>query len=412
MQGEEKQVEHTAKLQERGMNLSKIHLPALAVMRKVAKENVKVIDPYATISDLILWQKIGRKIASTYLVDEQDMNDKQIKQVIYQLKTNTLQLKGQSKALNELLQQVLLVLLKKTFGQPCQKTFTVRNKRVIIQSIKRETGPFHTLMIGKCKPSSQATYYPFLYEAIKDEQLIGLIQEIIHCQRTTNKQLFFTHDLTSFLEAYSKVQLDQWMKQYGEAIIYKRYGNEFFIGIKEDALSGQDIYQDLLAFTKIYNIRLIKCHYQKASKEIYFLAYALFQKKDKAYLHCVMAEQSIINFIKAHDYGVWQTYRARSRPYLVNLPLEKIIQTYNRELLAFARIYPDAHNFHRFRAVIYLARKSLLYTLAQKHKSTAKKIKSQLQDKVNGRQTIKAEKGKQIISLLTYEQLRKLSNIN
>ena len=72
-------------------------------------------------------------------------------------------------------------------------------------------------------------------------------------------------------------------------------------------------------------------------------------------------------------------WKAKDRPYLVNLDDYEIIQIYNSEISKIYEYYSYTHNIKKkMKTLIYFMERSCLKTLAHKHKSTSKKIRKKL----------------------------------
>jgi len=81
-------------------------------------------------------------------------------------------------------------------------------------------------------------------------------------------------------------------------------------------------------------------------------------------------------FCKSRSYGDWTNPdKAKDRPYLINLSDAEILSKYNTEIRGLFQYYKLAHDYSRiFWRFYYLADYSCRKTLANKHKSSVKKI--------------------------------------
>jgi len=81
-------------------------------------------------------------------------------------------------------------------------------------------------------------------------------------------------------------------------------------------------------------------------------------------------------FCKSRSYGDWTNPdKAKDRPYLINLSDAEILSKYNTEIRGLFQYYKLAHDYSRiFWRFYYLADYSCRRTLANKHKSSVKKI--------------------------------------
>lgn len=256
----------------------------------------------------------------------------------------------------------------------------------------------HTLMTGNFSKNIQHSIHPLLHEKIADNRFIHLIKRFVAQLDKQPDKYFLSNDLLCFVYELCSQHFDTWMKKHDKDICYRRYQQHFFIGLKHEGLNVKQFTQKINQFAEKQKLCIHTLQTQPAKKGIYFLGYKLHQEPPAMLLQCDIPTQSIQQFIQQHDYGIWQTFTSTSRPYLLHLPERKIIQVYNRELSLFASRYKLATNFHRLRPVLYLARKSLLQTIARKRNSTPKKIKKQL----HRHRTAD-------IAFITYPQLRKLS---
>ena len=101
--------------------------------------------------------------------------------------------------------------------------------------------------------------------------------------------------------------------------------------------------------------------------------------------------------------------KATHRTGLLQKQETEILTIYNKELESFANYYKLANNFHTLNRLFYLAKSSFIKTIANKRKSTARKVVRSM--KINNRQgTLCLIKNNKVYSFIRLKDVRKRAN--
>lgn len=168
----------------------------------------------------------------------------------------------------------------------------------------------------------------------------------------------------------------------GKELVYIRYGREFIIGLqgkKADAKAFKEVLENWLLYQfHLGNSQLDLC-LTDLKRPVLFSGYAIrhypmTKSSGETIIRLEIPKQSLVDFARKKGYGVLDCFQAKERGMLIHRSEREIIDIYNRELLAFARYYRYADNFHAITPLYYLAKKSMLKTLAQKRSISIKKL--------------------------------------
>ncbi len=180
---------------------------------------------------------------------------------------------------------------------------------------------------------------------------------------------------------------------------YCRYADDFVIGIigsKQDAITLRDKIQKFIEAQLHLNIAPEKSYIVHGQKGARFLGYDIriysddkIVKTIKGGRHCRVRSmtnkmqlhiphEKIKSFCKSKKYGNYGITKARHRPELLNLSDAEIVETYNAELQGLANYYALSQNYWDLSKIAWIWQKSLLKTLAAKHKTTSYRIWKQL----------------------------------
>lgn len=85
-------------------------------------------------------------------------------------------------------------------------------------------------------------------------------------------------------------------------------------------------------------------------------------------------DRKIKEFARKNGYGNLENFKIIHRAKLLNSSEIQILYTYNTELRGFANYYKLACNYHHLNKLFYLAESSFIKTLANKRRSTSKKV--------------------------------------
>ena len=105
-------------------------------------------------------------------------------------------------------------------------------------------------------------------------------------------------------------------------------------------------------------------------------------------------EKKIKEFTIKNGYGNLDTFKIIHRAKLINNSELEILYTYNAELRGIANYYKLANNYHHLDKLFYLAESSFIKTIANKRRSTSKKVASSMRTHIQGVLSI-ARKDKQ-----------------
>src|SRR5699024_4500205 len=124
----------------------------LAVMKKVAQTDRKVIDYYRCIYKKALWDEAAKEIVLRHQIKRDNVSQFMIEQLIQELGSNTLPLtilKQNTPVMNELLQQVILLVLSSIFVEAHDRMNQAKNRQAIIHSILKQKDKMILLMTGR-----------------------------------------------------------------------------------------------------------------------------------------------------------------------------------------------------------------------------------------------------------------------
>jgi group II intron reverse transcriptase/maturase len=180
---------------------------------------------------------------------------------------------------------------------------------------------------------------------------------------------------------------------------YCRYTDDFVIGIigaKQEAYMIRDKVQEFIETQLNLKIAQGKSHIVHGQKGARFLGYNIqvyagdkVIRTTRVNRHTRVRSMSLRMqlhiplektraFCKNKGYGNYDKLKASHRTELLNLSDAEIVQTYNAELRGLANYYVLALDFRHMGRVMWLWKRSLLKTLAAKHKTTIHRITNQM----------------------------------
>ncbi|MDC3415672.1 reverse transcriptase domain-containing protein [Aquibacillus sp. 3ASR75-54] len=95
-------------------------------------------------------------------------------------------------------------------------------------------------------------------------------------------------------------------------------------------------------------------------------------------------EKKIKEFAIKNGYGNLDTFKVIHRAKLINNSELEILYTYNAELRGIANYYKLANNYHHLDKLFYLAESSFIKTIANKRRSSSKKVASSMRTHIQG----------------------------
>lgn len=348
------------------MKLAKDPLTQLNVLGNVSQQGKPVFDCYRLLYKEQLWYMAAKRLGFK-LTDLEDG----IKNTIEQLKKGRFrfQINQDYTLFTEVLFLILYNIyqpLLKNLHQPSQM---VRYMQSNFQKhnwwIKGEIErKFERQIIFKC-----------LKQKIADQRFLLLLHGGL------KKKIVKNHRLKELFRDVFFYTLDQSLLSLIEGQ-YLRLQNQILIGFQGTKQQAQNFaikvaevlkkeYQVELSFT----IRHIK-------QPLYFRHFKL-RYYDKQNLQITVSHPYICQWVKKHHYGNFQTFVPTERGELVNLPDEEIIAIYKRELRQLFLLYRGVEAKGLLKKCFYLARGSLLKTLACKHRTAVSVIAQRLDLKSN-----------------------------
>ena len=165
-------------------------------------------------------------------------------------------------------------------------------------------------------------------------------------------------------------------------LVYIRYGREFLIGLqgkKSDARAFKEALKNWLLVQFQLENSQVDLFLTDLKRPVIFSGYAIrhhpMAKSSRGKIvRLEIPKQYLIDFARKKGYGVLDYFQAKERGMLIHRSEREIIDIYNRELFAIARYYRYADNFHVITPLYYLAKKSMLKTIAQKRSMSIKKL--------------------------------------
>lgn len=177
---------------------------------------------------------------------------------------------------------------------------------------------------------------------------------------------------------------------------YVRYADDFVIGIagsKREAAEVKSLVNNFLTTLKL-ELSEDKTLITHLENNIQFLGYQfkrwnrdrVVRVKYKNHSHPLTKRtlsgaikleipySKMVGYAKKQKYGTLDTLKSNHRTRLINNSELEILYTYNTELRGFANYYRIANNYHHLDPLFHLAQYSFLKTIANKRKSTVRKV--------------------------------------
>lgn len=214
--------------------------------------------------------------------------------------------------------------------------------------------------------------------------------------------------LTSLLANIYLHELDCFMERQmtGNSMKYVRHIDKFVVGFsssKQSALHTKDLIVRFLKEELCLDLDVQKKVLVHLDHPIEFLGYHLHRRKEKGkkdysnrYIQASkkrlhsnvmklnIPEKEINDFVKANGYGNAETVKSKYRSKLINYNELDILEIFNTELREFANFYTLADNYYHLKRLFYLAEGSFIKTIANKRKSTYKKVVTSLRTHKQG----------------------------
>lgn len=206
----------------------------------------------------------------------------------------------------------------------------------------------------------------------------------------------YLHELDSFMEK----------QMIGNSMKYIRHMDKFVVGIsssKQNALNTKDLIVRFLKEELCLDLNVPKKGIVHLSHSIEFLGYHLQRRKEKGkkahdnghiqvskkrlhsnVIRLTIPEKEINDFVKTNGYGNAETVKSKFQSKLINYNELDILEIFNNELREFANYYTLADNYHHLKRLFYLAEGSFIKTIANKRKTTYKKVVTSMRTRKQG----------------------------
>ncbi|MCQ9628373.1 group II intron reverse transcriptase/maturase [Cetobacterium somerae] len=224
-------------------------------------------------------------------------------------------------------------------------------------------------------------------------------------KRDKNKSTELLSEIKSIEKELMKISYYDTMDENFKSLKYVRYADDFIIGVigsKEDCEWIKEEIKNYMNEKLNLNLSEEKTLITNIDKRAKFLGYELTKKSTRiktnekgrperianGNIELYIPRDFAINWMlnnNAISYNIdRKSWSSVARYSLINLSHLEIISTYNNEIRGIYNYYKMAKNVHRqLSTLIYGMEYSCLSTLARKHKSSRKKIRSKL-GKENG----------------------------
>lgn len=203
---------------------------------------------------------------------------------------------------------------------------------------------------------------------------------------------------------------------------YVRYADDFVIGIagsKQEAKEIKKVVKDFLnerlqlelseektVITHLengvpflgYEFRLWK--QQKVTRVQYKnLSHPMKKRTLSGAIKLVVPQSKIHAFAIKNGYGNLDDFKITHRKSLINNSELEVLMTYNAELRGIANYYKLANNYHHLDKLFYLAESSFIKTIANKRRSTSRKVATSMRKHQQGRICLVRQKseGEQVL---------------
>lgn len=206
-----------------------------------------------------------------------------------------------------------------------------------------------------------------------------------------------------------------------EELAYVRYGDHFFIGLatsKKQAKTVKDIVSSHIMNDLGIHPDHCTLYFAHLEKRVPFLGYAIrhcpqAKQKGKIAIRFEIPPEKAKQFARQKGYGNLDRFEAHHRGAFIHKSEREIVSIYNKELGTFAYYYRLADNFHEITPLYYLAKKSLLKTIAQKRKMSVTAVYKRLFIEQKGTLYLRTENKRGEIAgavFLSLPQLKKLKH--
>lgn len=390
------------------MNMAKDPFQQLDVIRRASLEGRKIKDCYRLMYHKSLWEEVSHTLCPSYRKES-----KVIEQTIAQLKTGRFRFGMGGNTYQEQLVLAVLRMILEAIYVPCLiRTVTQQDERQQMDDALlqiKTTWQMNTWCLSATLPeefSALNTNYllEVLSNKIADHRFLCLLHNALKkgvpqskqqekkWHETSNSKEFVTllleiyfHQLDFFLQ---EKEYEIASKATDKQLSFIRYKNQLIIGVAGPKAFAATLKNEIEAFF-FYSFGMTNeqknLNFHSLKKETPFLGYTFrkvqMAKKDgkpSVYILLAVPKGELIRFARTHQYGKFETFQSQHRTKIINQTEKVILKTYQQELRSFFKDYHLADNRQELTRLYYLAKKSYIQTLANKRKTTSKKVKKQL----------------------------------
>ncbi|MEI5905672.1 reverse transcriptase domain-containing protein [Bacillus spongiae] len=402
----------------------------LAVIRKASQKGYTITDCYRLMYKKELWMKAYAKLSPNAeklskgepeeRIDSSGMQD--INEIINHLKTERFRfVTGErvrtnvrkkdvffSEQKNRLVQEVMRMILESvfepTFSNNSHGFREGRDNHTALSQIQKTWTMVTWCIEGKIKGLFDHSMLIYLIsKKINDRRFLLLIHNALTCGVIENwndsgtSQVgnispilanIYLHEFDSFIDKQIKFSNCNRVGQKYQKIKFIRYVDDFVIGISGSKKCALWVKEEISCFLKKelrLQLRTDRAIITHLEKPVPFLGYQFRRRKREKNnvnfrnqlrnpIVLEIPKRKIKAFAVNHGYGNLNDFTFVHRANLMNHSEVDILTTYNRELRGIANYYMLANNYQHLEKLFNLAQSSFIKTIANKRKSTFKKV--------------------------------------
>lgn len=430
------------------MKLAQCPFRQLNVIKRASRNGKKIYDCYPLMYQKKLWIYVYHHLYGKEKLME---NDPQVMQsidtIIEQLKSGTFRFSNQPENLvniaanliPEMIKIILQQIYTPIFSKHAYGYLQGKTREHALLQIKQKwqgvtwaivgkiTQTFHLniLLNNLAKKISDQRFLRFIHHTVKillknnaAKQASGLKKDNLNLSSILNDLYFHPFDdwLEKRITEFSGLHKNQQLH-------YVRFENTFIIGVNGSKQTAKNIKESISKFLEdelSFYLEKNSLQFTHLEKPILFLDYNLrksdaknsrrvYNNSGKTPIVLEIPRFKLCQFASRHKYGDFETMKATHRTGLLQKQETEILTIYNKELESFANYYKLANNFHTLNRLFYLAKSSFIKTIANKRKSTARKVVRSM--KINNRQgTLCLIKNNKVYSFIRLKDVRKRAN--
>lgn len=210
----------------------------------------------------------------------------------------------------------------------------------------------------------------------------------------------YLHEFDKFIEKQIELSSLDTLNKKNQRIKYVRYAGEFVVGITGSKQAAMNLKEMINVFFK-EELRLelseTELRLTHLGNPVPFLGYefrkwgeqnaasVLLEKRTlSGAIKLEIPEKKIKEFALTNGYGSLDNFKTIHRTKLINHSEIEILYAYNAELKEIANYYKLANNYHHLDKLFFLAESSFIKTIANKRKSTSRKVASSMRTHKQG----------------------------